>query len=663
MGAELIVTPDHLIFERTRGWIHAGELSKGQKILGPSEIPVYGSLQAGANTISYHAKLLGEKGLVPEDVFQYTRDSLCRLLGEIWREFGRVHSFTDNPEHVVWINTPNREVAETIKHLLLRIGVDSRLDDEHVVWIQDPIDVMVFLKEVGLDVEPLDIRGPRRWDHVENISDAGYQEVYDLEVFDPNHNFLGSDLVVHNSFSICLKLLWYATTKRDRRIVVLAPSEKQISELFDIIDRFVDANPIISSVKGEPWKRQPEVRTFQTGSVIKGFPISSSAKNAKTIRGFSPHIFFIDEAHLFDEYAWTSILPMIVGDQYKEGQIRAYFAGTVEDPSGYFYETIFAPKDAIPDFRKIIFVPITENKDPYFTPERIEEIKKSVPEYVWYQEYLLKPSSGEKAVFTAQAIQKTFTGYYSYDNFETVLVKGEPVYIGVDWDKSEVGTNIVVAQYVRPEDKIRIVYRTEVPRGERSYLNAIDTVTYLTKIFQPEGIIVDHGMGGVQMEIFKDRAKKTGDYYLIERLQSLSFASKEEIRDPVTGETREVPVKPFLVDMVSKLMEDGKIEFPVSDKQAMRQFSKYHIVGRTERTVTFSRKDEHIIDCVMFCVYGIYKRYNISLKPPNPDLRVELVPDPVVGDIARPTGISRDRLSAWDEVENLPFADLDFEDL
>jgi replicative DNA helicase len=45
------------------------------------------------------------------------------------------------------------------------------------------------------------------------------------------------------------------------------------------------------------------------------------------------------------------------------------------------------------------------------------------------------------------------------------------------------------------EKRFRVVYRTEVPRGEFAYDNAVNKIIELNEIFDPNFIYVDAGSG------------------------------------------------------------------------------------------------------------------------------------------------------------------------
>ena len=57
----------------------------------------------------------------------------------------------------------------------------------------------------------------------------------------------------------------------------------------------------------------------------------------------------------------------------------------------------------------------------------------------------------------------------------------------------EVGSTICLLEWMDEEKRFRVVYRTEVPRGEFAYDNAVNKIIELNEIFDPNFIYVDAG--------------------------------------------------------------------------------------------------------------------------------------------------------------------------
>lgn len=605
-GVDLTLTPEHLVFESKRGWIPAGNLSPGCRIVAPSLLEVEGTREYSKEEVKelFDDSTLNKR--ISDEVFSCNKESLIRFLTTFWLNNGRFH----HDGNVVSLFTDCREIALGLKHLLLRFEVDSRIDEDHIVWVDDIIDVRVFLNVVGVDAPIIEVKSPRRWEPVYEIQDAGFTLVYDLCVEHEDHNFIANDLIVHNSYALSVLALWHAVTKIRNDIVVLAPSQKQVDEVFDNLRRWISANEILRLLQAKTGShKQPQRITFENDSTIRGFPLGIGSNIEEGLRGLSPRVIIVDEAHLLEDKDWDVIDPMIRGDQYSRDLIKAYIVGTAPNsPTGKFFNICYGPEPPSKNTVRI-FVPITQNKDPYFTPEVVEELRQEInDQYRWRKEYLLEVSESQSSVFRKQDIEVAFSGDYEYGSH--LIDNHEYRYIGVDWDKSQAGTNIVVCQYNPIRSLAKVIWREEVPKSEFVYLEAMKRILDLFQEFNPHRLLVDHGQGQVQFELLQAFGLKHPELALWERTEKVDFSSRIEIEDPVTREPQKKMLKPFLVGLQQKAFEDQKIIFSKHDDQAKLQYFEYKVIRETEKTVVYSRENEHIIDCVSFCFYGIMKDHD-----------------------------------------------------
>jgi Intein splicing domain/LAGLIDADG-like domain len=177
------------------------------------------------------ARALAKHKVIPDSVYRLPADQLARFLGVFWMCGGTVSKTG------VEITLASERMARQLQHLLLRIGVQSRVRF-HATAIGDrPFDawslgVYSQCDQAFLDTIPLwgakraklaalcaaFTRGPdgradtapfRKigrlldsdifWDRVVAIEDAGERHVYDLTV-QPTGCFIANDIVVHNTF-------------------------------------------------------------------------------------------------------------------------------------------------------------------------------------------------------------------------------------------------------------------------------------------------------------------------------------------------------------------------------------------------------------------------------------------------------------------------------
>jgi len=195
------------------------------------------------------ARRLGLLGLdadhkrIPDEVFQLRSPDLALLLARLWEGNGRVSSAGQ-----AWYGTTSRALAEQIQHLLLRLGIVSRLEERPcshpgatgcVVTITGRANLARFSSTIARRfLDPATRRAARTpgatgavarpgrdlrsgapvrlptsdiyWDRVVALQPLGMRETYDLHV-EGEHNFLANDVVVHNSHAASFALVAYAS--------------------------------------------------------------------------------------------------------------------------------------------------------------------------------------------------------------------------------------------------------------------------------------------------------------------------------------------------------------------------------------------------------------------------------------------------------------------
>lgn len=663
-GMHLSLSTDHEVFSRTRGWVQAQELGVGDQILAPSEIAVFGQVEISRLQAANLAEKTGFDKRIPDLVFQLNPQGLRHYLAEYWTIQGR---FFHDKEMVVFF-TDDRDLAEDLHHLLLRFQVDSLIDEDNNVFIIDPIDVPVFLNVIGISATVLDVRSKRRWEVISEVRKIGYHEVYDLSVEHGDHNFLANDVVVHNcihrragkSFSLVILALWHAMTKPNRTITLFAPSQIQIDEFFKNLDLFFSTNPLVKAFQASVGntKAPYQIRTFITGSTITGFPLGVTGGAQEGKRGVSSDVIIVDEAHLLTDADWKVITPIMRGDAYRRHRIRCYVAGTIVEQRGAFYDRIFV----LPPIKstKVLRIPVTDN--PQWTPEMVEEDRANTSEHDWATEWMLEPSSANTAVFRMDDVNNACREYpdglgsHLVDQFQTR-------YITVDWDKYQAGTNIVVTQYDPGTTTLKMIFREEIPRSQFTYMEACNRVLDLFAEYSPSLVLTDQGAGEMQWEYLVIEGDKVG-YDFSSRAIKVAYQSVidvPDLEDPSNGLVKK-QMKHFLIGLLAKRFQEGKIIIPYDDEDLKNQLYMYKVlkftktqpvfgtVHKSAKTVgpVYSSKNEHIIDCLAYACLGAYLEFENVLDPNDQLSQVHRMP----ADPSEPVRIVGEQ-ALWAELDGI----------
>lgn len=606
-GTTLTLSTDHPLFESKNGWVRTDTLRIGSKVLAPSIIDIFGDSNPSLDELESIVDITLLLQTVPTEVYSYSKDNLLKYIQSFFYLKAQILHSQKCITFFFW----NDQLSLDFHHLLLRFGVLSRIDDGNL-FVEEELDRTLFLNLMGVDITITEVKSPRRWETVIGIMKVGMRNVYDLSVEHEDHNFLANNIVVHNSYSLSLIAIWHALIKEGQRVVIFAPTSTQVDELFETIDSWIDANDILQALVDpkKPNRKQPQQRTFINGSTIKGHLMGMTGGLEGGKRGLTPNIIIVDEAQEFSDEDWKVIGPMMTGDEYNAPDIRCYVAGTINKPNNRFYDKFY--KEAPIEDENVIFMPITENKD--YSPERVATIKAKTPWYQWQTEYLLEVGESDSSVFKKHVIENCCA--YDWEYGVQNIVENKVRFIGVDWDKVQAGTNIAVFQYSPDSRVLEVIYREEVERSRYTYLNACKLVQELYDAYQPELVIADQGQGEVQWEYMQSYAESTGSE-LANRLIKLAFNENIDIPQLDPEDTKPKKVKPFLVGQLQQKMDNGLFRFPAHDTGLKDQLIGYSVKARTENTIKFSTHNEHVIDCCLFALYGIWWLYENEFAERN----------------------------------------------
>ncbi|MCX7682715.1 MAG: DNA polymerase III subunit alpha [Anaerolineae bacterium] len=149
---------------------------------------------------------------LPTGVFTLGQQPLALLLGHLWSAGGRVGMRNGKP-YACYV-TPSERLAVQIQHLLLRLGIVSKLQRHgarskfqvHIAGeegirrlvnagVLPPTAVSGLITDLSAQDPP---QSDLYWDKVLTIEYAGEKRTYDLSIAG-THNFVANDILVHNS--------------------------------------------------------------------------------------------------------------------------------------------------------------------------------------------------------------------------------------------------------------------------------------------------------------------------------------------------------------------------------------------------------------------------------------------------------------------------------
>lgn len=219
-----------------------------------------------------------------------------------------------------------------------------------------------------------------RWVKVREIEELGKKTMVGWETL-PTHqiiSYLGME--THNSTAVAIKALQRVYVNPGEEILILAPTQRQSSNVFWLIKDWVSEHQFLRDAVTR--ETMTEMR-FDNNSLIKCLPAGRTGKN---IRGYSPTMVIVDEAAFVPDEVYESIEPSLA---VTEGQL--ILISTPRGRSGRFWRA-FKPKLAdVQDEEEyesfqLYHIPCT--RCPNISDEFLKDKKESLPDIVYRQEYM-----------------------------------------------------------------------------------------------------------------------------------------------------------------------------------------------------------------------------------------------------------------------------------
>jgi len=157
-------------------------------------------------------------------------------------------------------------------------------------------------------------------------------------------------------------------------------------------------------------------------------------------------------------------------------------------------------------------------RSPLWNQDMEDRARQEYNQIQYEHEVLAEFGTEEAGVFNKDALDAARNKmYYTYDPLTNLQIKKceelgkrplEFIYragdrapqnlyrtVGVDFDKYQAGSSIVVLDYDIKTRMFWVMKRIEVPRGEYTLDNAVNWIIEVNKIYDPRWIFVDRGYG------------------------------------------------------------------------------------------------------------------------------------------------------------------------
>lgn len=337
-----------------------------------------------------------------------------------------------------------------------------------------------------------------RWYQAEMLRDTSRKKVY------RNGRRTGK------SEAMVVEALYQVNTHREFVFVFVAPYENQIRLLFTRLLELVNGSPLLKKKMIRSTKN-PYLIEFQNNSRIIGFTTGASSNSGgASIRGQRANMIACDEMDYLGDGDFENI-SMLAAER---DDIRMVCSSTPTGRRGQFWKICTDKSCGFSEHH----IPSTMN--PNWSDQMEAEFRAELSELGYIHEVLADFGPQDTGVFNKDDLDKAIQmDNYAYNELTKVQeIKLErtgeepPVMylpiagkfksnifrtMGVDWDKFQASSSIIILDFDQDFGKFRVTKRIEVPKSEYSYDTAVNMIVDLNKIYNPSWIYVDRGAGKI----------------------------------------------------------------------------------------------------------------------------------------------------------------------
>jgi len=397
--------------------------------------------------------------------------------------------------------------------------------------------------------------------------------------------------------AICVNMIHYAYTHENVSVLVIAPYKNQVGLVFDKLDTFLGKSESLrSSIKRNT--KNPYRVEFYNGSRILGFTAGTRTGSKSTgIRGQDAHMILIDEA----DYLSASDFEVILAIQASRPDVLIWASSTPTGKRELFWRFCTDTELGYKEFH----FPSSVSPSWSTQTERLERAQYSDAGYK--HEFEAEFGDIAEGVFLKKFVDECLQNY----DIDNVRRNPDSLYtIGVDWNTAGNGTCIIVTEWNKNlnsgKGAFKVVSKKVITQEEFTQVKSCEEIIALNNLWNPEYIYVDQGYGHTQIEMLRKYGMEHPLSGLSNKVKGIYFGDKMEIRDPVTKQIVKKHMKPFMVNLCARRMEDGQVIFPDSEdikNGLVGQIRDYTVIRTTALgQPVYSDENDHAIAAWMLSV-------------------------------------------------------------
>ena len=426
---------------------------------------------------------------------------------------------------------------------------------------------------------------------------------------------------IGKTLSVAVRILHRAFTWRKTKnkghynIVIFTPNQTQIQVIFKMFEQLLEGNSKLLSMVGLDDKHRGKIPTRKTPNFIleltNGVTISGFVSGSTAIRGSAADMLVLDEASFLTSADTDAVTSLINEHQ----DVDLWVSSTPAGPKDYFY-------DRVTDPRFVSFYFPTDKYHPEWSLQMEADFKSQLTNVGYTTEVLANFIDDGQTVFQKDFVLQSLRDY-SYDDCSPKHTEGWMYSMGIDWNDSANGTQIVVLGYNIKEKYYKIVDKSSVHIQGWTQTKAIQEIVRLNRKWLPEMIYTDYGFGAGQNERLHEigltAAPNSPDRKLLTS-KVINFSSSIEVTDPWTKQKIKKPTKSYMINNAVRVFEGELINISKRDNLLIDQLIGYSIDRINPSGVPVYKPDpkvgDHILDALVLALFSFHMEYSSLTNPP-----------------------------------------------
>lgn len=379
-------------------------------------------------------------------------------------------------------------------------------------------------------------------------------------------------------------------------IVLITPYQAQVDLLFKRIYQLITSSPYLKNSIYRHVKAPQYTIELNNNSRIVGFTAGSkSGGGAAAARGQHANFLCFDESDLLNKEDLDAAFSIITN--YPNAIV--WMSSTPTGKRERFFDS--CNSTTWKEFHYPSYI------NPLWNEEKQKFFKTELTTLGWIHEIEADWGELSGGIFQNIFIEAAETSF-KYGDFS---YNPEWIYaFGVDWNDADNGTSIAVIGK-SPQGLYFLVDKRTITIKEWTQKTAISEIVRMNRIWHPRFIYIDKGYGTSQWEDLRligfhslaDPAKGINHPdSKLKDVKAIGFAENIEVRDPWTRQPILKQAKNFMVENMTRFIENKLFKFSASDSDFKKQLQGYKIakIGESGKKVFKSGEaGDHDLDAAM----------------------------------------------------------------